>query len=118
MDGFSSGKTGRGQYPFKMKVGLRRSRGADAPSFVREPDMGAFFIFLNVERALSKKYNSNDGEKLVNTSDELAFYILNQKQVVTVPGSGFGSDKHLRISFASSEDEIKKGAQAIVELLG
>lgn len=78
---------------------------------------GAFYFFLNIEPVLHKTYNKGGVECSVNSSEELAFYLLDKVQVVTVAGSGFGSDKHLRLSFAVSDQVIEEGAKKIVHAL-
>lgn len=75
---------------------------------------GAFYIFLNVERLLGKKYNNNGRLETLQTSEDLAFFLLNEAQVVTVPGSGFGAEGYLRLSYAVSDADVVEGSQKIV----
>lgn len=66
---------------------------------------GAFYIFVNVEGAL-KKTGAADG-------DELALKILENASVGLVGGNDFGSPRHLRISYATSMDQLARGLDAI-----
>lgn len=65
------------------------------------PD-GAFYVFCDIS-ALKLK------------AAELANLLLEEVQVAVVPGEGFGSDKHIRFSFATSLEQIKKGLDRIEE---
>ncbi|MFH1776784.1 MAG: pyridoxal phosphate-dependent aminotransferase [Candidatus Omnitrophota bacterium] len=61
---------------------------------------GAFYIFCDISKTgLSAR--------------DFAMRLLEEKFVAVVPGEGFGSDKHIRLSFATSLDNIKKGLERI-----
>lgn len=51
------------------------------------------------------------------TSDEFAYDLLNKKQVVVVPGTAFspGGEGYIRISYATSLEQIQKGMDLIEE---
>lgn len=72
------------------------------------PD-GAFYVFMDV----SKLYN-----KEVLNSKAFCEKLLSQYYVAAVPGSGFGDDRFIRLSFATSMDTIKKGLDRIEEFIG
>jgi aspartate aminotransferase len=59
---------------------------------------GAFYAFINIEKAMQQKGFTTDAD--------MATAILEQVEVAVVPGSAFGADKHLRISFATSMDNL------------
>jgi len=63
---------------------------------------GAFYVFLNVR-------------KFGKSSWEIADYLLEQCKVVTTPGSGFGKggEGYLRLSYATSLDQIEEGVRRI-----
>lgn len=65
---------------------------------------GAFYAFPNI----SKLY----GGKVKNSS-ELALYLLEEAGVALVPGDAFGNDNHVRISYATSMEDIKKAVERI-----
>ncbi len=48
-------------------------------------------------------------------SNDFAKYLLEEARVAVVPGSAFGSDSHIRISYATSEENIIKGMERIRE---
>ena len=68
---------------------------------------GAFYLFPDVSTVLK-----ND-----ETSEVLVGRILKQAGVAVVAGEAFGMAKHLRISFAVSEENLKNGLEQIAEVL-
>lgn len=72
---------------------------------------GAFYLFFNVKQYLGR---SADGKRMKNSDDLSEFLLANQK-VATVPGTGFGDKNWIRISYACSMDELKKGVERIKE---
>lgn len=64
------------------------------------PD-GAFYAYPNVSHFL-------DSSRIPSVSD-LAFRILQEARVAVVPGDAFGTKDHLRISYATSMEQLKKG---------
>ena len=68
---------------------------------------GAFYLFPDVSAALK-----ND-----ESSEALAEHLLRQAGVAVVAGEAFGMAKHLRISFAVSENHFKYGLEQIAEVL-
>ena len=75
---------------------------------------GAFYVFPNLSYYLGSR-DSNG--KIMKSSEELSLYILNETGVVTVAGQSFGVNDNIRISYATSEDIIKKAIQLINESL-
>ena len=68
---------------------------------------GAFYLFPNVSKYFGKKYN---GEPL-RSSDAVSHFLLKEENLVVVPGSGFGADKFIRLSYACSMEELEKAAE-------
>ena len=67
---------------------------------------GAFYLFPNVSSFYGKSYN---GTKIKN-SDDMAQFLIKEAQVVTVPGSGFGANNNIRMSYACSMLDLEKAA--------
>jgi aspartate aminotransferase len=67
---------------------------------------GAFYIFPDVSEFLGGK---------VKTTDELSDFLLGNCKVLVIPGSGFGAEGFIRLSFALSEEKIKEGVKRIKE---
>jgi aspartate aminotransferase len=70
---------------------------------------GAFYVFPNTSKLYGGKFNS---------STELAMYLLEEANVALVPGEAFGDDGYIRISYATSLDDIKKAMERIRKALG
>ena len=72
---------------------------------------GAFYVFPDV----SAHYGKRAGEKVISDSIDLCNYLLEEHLVATVPGSGFGKDRHLRISYACSVEQIDQGIDRVAQ---
>ena len=72
---------------------------------------GAFYAFPNTSRIYGK---SIDNRKISSSSD-LALYLLEKAKVALVHGEAFGDDNYIRLSYATSINEIKKGVNRIRE---
>ena len=70
---------------------------------------GAFYAFPNT----SKLYGARFGEKAISSSTDLSLYLLEEAKVALVPGDAFGDDNYLRISYATSLEDIVKGLERI-----
>jgi aspartate aminotransferase len=74
---------------------------------------GAFYIFPRV----SSFYGKTIRGYLIKDSLDFCNYLLEEALVSTVPGIAFGMDDHIRISYASSEEELKEAASRITKAL-
>jgi len=70
---------------------------------------GAFYVFPNVSAMYGR---SNSGKKITNSTDFIE-YLLDEANVATVPGVAFGSDDHIRLSYATSLKNIEEGVKRI-----
>lgn len=70
---------------------------------------GAFYVMVNISKLLGK---TMDG-KVINTSIDFADYLLENAKVAVVPGIGFGNDNYVRLSYATSLENIKDGLDRI-----
>jgi aspartate aminotransferase len=68
------------------------------------PD-GAFYLFPDVSSLFAKSFK---GQRIENV-DRLAEMLLEHAHIATVPGSAFGADTHIRISYAIPTEEIVAG---------
>ncbi|MDR1417976.1 MAG: pyridoxal phosphate-dependent aminotransferase [Endomicrobium sp.] len=66
---------------------------------------GAFYVFPNISSILCKSFNG----KNINSDIEFADYLLNQARIAVVPGTAFGAKGYIRISYATSIENIQKG---------
>ena len=70
---------------------------------------GAFYVFPNIAGLIGKSAN---GKKL-NSPCDVADYLLDEAKVAGVPGEDFGSQQHIRFSYATSLADIEKGCARI-----
>ncbi|MFZ2897330.1 MAG: pyridoxal phosphate-dependent aminotransferase [Saprospiraceae bacterium] len=85
----------------------------DIPGILCNHPQGAFYIFADI----SYYFGKSDDQTTIQTSDDLAMYILEHAHVATVSGSGFGADECLRLSYAASDEELIEAARRIREAL-
>jgi len=74
---------------------------------------GAFYVFPNVSAYFGKSYSGGK----IEDSAGLTTYLLEVAKVAVVPGGAFGADEHIRLSYATSMGNIKKGLDRIEEAL-
>jgi aspartate aminotransferase len=72
------------------------------------PD-GAFYVYPNVSVFL--------GKSPIHTPSDLSLRLLQEAHVAVVPGEAFGTQKHLRISYATSLEQLEKGIQRLGDFL-
>lgn len=70
---------------------------------------GAFYAYPNI--------SSFFGRGGVNSAAELAGRLLRQAHVATVPGEGFGTREHIRVSYATSAGELDRGLERMRKFL-
>ena len=74
---------------------------------------GAFYVMMNISKLMGKELA---GRK-IQSSDDFADVLLEKANVALVPGSGFGIDTHVRLSYATSQENITKGLDRIEQFL-
>jgi aspartate aminotransferase len=74
---------------------------------------GAFYVFPNITGLCGRKW----GEKKISNSADVTDFLLEEARVAGVAGSGFGDDKYIRFSYATSMKNIEKGMDWIQEAL-
>jgi aspartate aminotransferase len=75
---------------------------------------GTFYAFPDVSAFLGKRM----GNHVIDTTDQLCDWLLEQHGVTTVPGTAFGAPNSIRLSFAASEADIEKALMRIKAGLG
>jgi len=70
---------------------------------------GSFYLFVEIKDVFGKSYQ----EQRINDVDDFARYLLEDFKVALVPGTGFGSPGCVRLSFATSMENIKTGLARI-----
>ena len=74
---------------------------------------GAFYLFPKC----SSFYGKKAGDRVINNSTDLAMYLLEDAHVATVGGDAFGDPDCFRMSYATSDDNIREALRRIAESL-
>ncbi|MBI5888010.1 MAG: pyridoxal phosphate-dependent aminotransferase [Deltaproteobacteria bacterium] len=91
-----------------MVKGLNAIKGVTAIT-----PQGAFYVFANTSGVYGKKFK----EKTIKGSVDLATYLLDEAGVAVVPGEPFGDDAYVRLSYATSLEQVNKGVKRIGEAI-
>ena len=75
--------------------------------------LGAFYVFIDVSKLLEKSYK---GEKIGDVS-KLAKILIEDYMTAVIPCADFGFDDHIRLSYAISMEQIKKGLDRIEQFI-
>ena len=79
------------------------------PGFACVMPKGAFYAFLNVSGLFGREWRSPEGPKTLKGSLDVTAFLLEEAKVAVVPGVDFGSDDHVRLSYATSAALITEG---------
>jgi len=79
------------------------------PGIITNKPNGAFYLFPDV----SYYYGKSDGSATINNSTDLCLYLLDKAHVALVPGEAFGSPECIRISYATSKEQITEAINRI-----
>jgi aspartate aminotransferase len=102
----------RQEYQKRRDMVLKGLRSIDG---VRIGDIPAtFYAFPDMSGLLGRKA----GNHVLDTTDQLCDWLLEQHGVATVPGTAFGAPGSIRLSFACSEAEIAKAMERMQSALG
>jgi len=80
---------------------------------------GAFYAFANVSRLFGRTWNAAGGTTTtLKSSLDVTAFLLEEARVAVVPGLDFGSDDHVRLSYATSDALITDGLARMAAALG
>ena len=100
-----------GKFEERRNLMIDRIKNITGLSVIR-PE-GAFYVMINLENYLGKSINEN----VINNSVDFSRELLEHEKVAVIPGSAFGLDKYIRLSYATSEELILKGLDRIESFL-
>jgi aspartate aminotransferase len=89
-------------------------RLAAMPGLRLRPPGGAFYVFPNVAAALGRR--TAGGAPLPDV-DAFAARLMEEAGLATVPGTGFGSPQHVRISYAAARPRLERGLDRLEAFL-
>ena len=76
----------------------------EIPGFKTNVPQGAFYFFPDV----SEYFGKSDGQKTIENASDLSLYILENAHVSVVTGEAFGDPDCIRLSYAASEEDLRK----------
>ena len=98
---------------FQKRRDLIVSLAKGIPGFEVNNPQGAFYLFPKCDSYFGKRY----GDKVINSAEDLAMYLLEVGHVATVGGTAFGSPECIRFSYATSEEKIVEAFRRVKEAL-
>lgn len=98
---------------FERRRDLVVSLASEIPGLKVNRPQGAFYLFPEVSAYLGKSFNG----KVIDTDSDLAMYLLEEGHVATVAGSAFCLPGYIRLSYATSDDNIREAMRRIGEAL-
>ena len=98
---------------FERRRDLIVSLAKEVPGFEVNVPEGAFYLFPKCSSFFGKSANGHT----INTSDDLAMYLLEVGHVACVGGTSFGAPECIRMSYATSDENIVEAIRRIKEAL-
>jgi aspartate aminotransferase len=99
----------------EMRTAFERRRNlivkllSEIPGLNVNNPMGAFYIFPECKSYIGKSYNG----KTLNSATDIAMYLLEEGHVACVGGDAFGAPGCIRLSYATSDENIEKAVARI-----
>lgn len=89
---------------FERRRNLVVDLASNIPGWKVNVPSGAFYLFPEVSAYFGKSYQG----KAINDANDLAMYLLEEAHVATVSGDAFETPGYLRLSYATSDDNIRE----------
>lgn len=99
---------------FERRRNLIVDLAKDIPGLEVNCPQGAFYLFPKC----SSFFGKSDGTRVINSSTDLAMYLLEEAHVATVGGDAFGDSDCFRMSYATSDENIRTAMGRIKAALG
>lgn len=96
---------------FERRRDLIVSLAREIPGWVVNEPQGAFYLFPKVEAYIGKRF----GDKEIKSSADYVMYLLEEAHVACVDGGAFCLPGYLRMSYATSDDNIREALRRIKE---
>ena len=98
---------------FERRRDLIVNLAKEVPGFEVNKPEGAFYLFPKC----SYYYGKTDGTRIINNADDLAMYLLEVAHVACVGGTSFGAPECIRMSYATSDENIVEAIKRIKDAL-
>ena len=96
---------------FERRRDLIVSLAREIPGWIVNEPQGAFYLFPEVSAYIGKKA----GDKVIESSADYVMYLLEEAHVACVDGDAFCAPGYLRLSYATSDDNIREAMRRIKE---
>lgn len=96
---------------FQRRRDLIVKLAKEIPGFEVNVPEGAFYLFPKCDSFFGKK----DGDRVINNAEDLAMYLLEVGHVACVGGTSFGAPECIRMSYATSDENIIEAMRRIKE---
>lgn len=109
--------TGQQQCVSEMRDAFQRRRdlicelAAEVPGWTINIPQGAFYLFADVRGVIGLKA----GDRVIESSGDYVMYLLEEAHVACVDGKAFCADGFIRLSYATSDDNIREALRRIRE---
>ncbi|MDR3131899.1 MAG: pyridoxal phosphate-dependent aminotransferase [Rickettsiales bacterium] len=97
---------------FKNRRDFVVEKLSSAPGLSASTPQGAFYLFVSCEGLLGK---STKNGKVINNDLDFTEYLLEDHLVAVVPGVAFGLENFVRISYATSQEQLEIGCNSIIK---
>ena len=101
------------RHAFERRRNLIVQLAKDIPGLEVNVPEGAFYLFPKC----SSFYGKSNGDTVINNSSDLALYLLEKGHVATVGGDAFGDPECFRMSYATSDENIREAMRRIKDAL-
>lgn len=81
----------------------------EIPGLKTNIPQGAFYVYPEVSYYFGKKYKNH----VINNATDLTMFLLDEGYLALVPGAAFGEDRYIRISYATSEQNLTEALKRI-----
>ncbi len=98
---------------FERRRNLVVNLAREIPGIKVNNPQGAFYLFPEVSSYFGKRF----GDRLIENDTDLAMYLLEEGHVATVAGTAFCLPGYIRLSYATSDDNIREAMRRIAEAL-
>ena len=99
---------------FERRRDLVVRMAREIPGLKVNVPMGAFYLFPEVSAYIGKSYNGRQ----IESSADLAMYLLEEGHVATVDGGAFGAPGYIRLSYAAADNLLEEAMRRIADALG
>lgn len=96
---------------FERRRDLIVSLAKEIPGWVSNTPQGAFYLFPEVTSLIGKKA----GDREIKSSGDYVMYLLEEAHVACVDGAAFCAPGYMRLSYATSDDNIREAMRRIKE---